>query len=274
MVSESTFVTRDGVRLYLADWPVDSPKAVCLLVHGLGEHCRRYDRVAASFNAAGIALAGFDHRGHGRSQGAKGHIPSIELALDDIDQLLERTASTYPETPLFLYGHSMGGMFVLYHAITREPELNGVIATSPHLAPGKPLPALKLSLVSFIRKLFPGLRVNNELDSAYLSHDLSVVDAYRKDPLVTPLISTSLALDILQTEKWVVEHAGAFNHPLLMLQGSEDIFNSPAMTREFAAKVPPDLVTYLEYDGKYHELHNEIGWEAILEQMTEWILAH
>ena len=120
--------------LYARGWaPKDKPKAVVALIHGLGEHTGRYAHVGAALTEKGYALLGFDLRGHGKSGGPRGHLPSSEAFMTDIDRFLEETAERYPGLPQFLYGHSLGGLLVLNYALRRKPRLAGVI--SP-LVPG------------------------------------------------------------------------------------------------------------------------------------------
>lgn len=271
---ESYWTTPDGVRLYQVDWRAEQPQAAAVLVHGLGEHCRRYDHVAWLFASSGISLYSFDLRGHGRSSGRRGHIPSLELVMDDLAHRIEQSAEENPHLPLFLYGHSMGGLIALSHALTREPDVRGVVVTCPGLAPAVPLPPAKLRLVRILRRIVPSLTVNNELASAYLSHDLTVNEAYRNDPLVSGKISTALAMDILEYGQRAIDRAADFRFPLLILQAMDDKLVSVASTRRFVERIKPEVLTYIEYQGKYHELHNEIGKEAIIAQMTSWIIDH
>ncbi|MCC7466462.1 MAG: alpha/beta fold hydrolase, partial [Saprospiraceae bacterium] len=120
-----------GLQLFAAHWPVSSPRAVIALVHGQGEHIARYDQMARWYNQHEIAVLGFDQQGYGRSEGKRGHAPSLDALLDDIGLLLEKTREQYPDLPLFLYGHSMGGGLCLNYTTRRDPDLTGLIATGP-----------------------------------------------------------------------------------------------------------------------------------------------
>jgi alpha-beta hydrolase superfamily lysophospholipase len=270
-VTELAWRVPDGVRLYAVEWRPAQPRAVAVLVHGLGEHCRRYDHVAGALTAAGIALIGFDQRGHGRSEGKRGHIPAMAKALDDIDYALTVAAERFPGLPRFTYGHSMGGMMVLDHALTRHPAIAGVICTSPGLATGQPVAPFKRVLANLLYSLAPAFTLDNGLDVENLSHDHSVVEAYKRDPLVTPLVSAALGLDILNTGPWVEEHGEDFTLPLLLMQGQGDHVVSPAATRRFAARVPTSLLTFHEFPELYHEMHNEPEKEKIMTAIITWL---
>jgi alpha-beta hydrolase superfamily lysophospholipase len=273
-VNELSWVSKDRSHFYAVEWRPARPKAAVLMVHGLGEHCRRYDPVAEAFCARNIAMLGFDLRGHGRTDGKRGHIPSMELAMQDIQHFLEETASRFPELPCFLYGHSMGGMMVLNFALQNHPPLKGVISTSPGLAPGTPVPPFKLMIANLLYSLLPDLTLPNGLDITNISHDKAVVQTYLKDPLVTPLVSARLGLDMINTGRWVEEHGEDFTLPLLLMQGTGDHLVSVDATRRFAARVPRDLITYREWEGLYHETHNEPQRAEVLGTSLDWIAAH
>jgi alpha-beta hydrolase superfamily lysophospholipase len=270
-VTELSWKTPDGVRLYAVEWRPARPRAAAVLVHGLGEHCRRYDHLAEAFSTAGIALLGFDHRGHGRSEGKRGHIPSMAKAMDDINHFLTDAGERFSGLPRFLYGHSMGGLMVLNHTLTRHAEIAGVVCTSPGLSPGQPVKPFKLFLANLLYSLMPTFTLANGLDVENLSHDRKVIEAYKNDPLVTPMVSSALGLDIINTGRWVEEHGEDFALPLLLMQGLGDHVVLPAATRRFAARVPRPLITFKELPGLYHEMHNEVEKKDIFAEMIAWM---
>ena len=269
---ESNWITPDQVNLYTRRWqPEGTCRASVVLVHGLGEHCARYDHVASALNQQGIEVSSFDHRGHGRSQGIRGHIPSFEHANQDINHFLEDAGQRNPGLPVFLYGHSMGGCMVLYFVLTRHPHIKGVICTSPGLGTTNPLPASKHALAKVLYRLAPKVTIPNGLDVENLSHDQNVVLAYKADPLNTSQVSARLGLDILNTGAWNVEHASEFDLPLLLMQGCGDYLVSPPATRKFSEGVSKHLITYREWKGLFHELHNEFEKEQVIQVILDWI---
>jgi alpha-beta hydrolase superfamily lysophospholipase len=139
-IVESNWQTPDGTRLYTREWTPDGDsRAWVVLIHGLGEHCARYDHVAEKFSANDIHTLGFDYRGHGRSDGKRGHIPAFDLILQDIAHFLSEATRQAADKPVFLYGHSMGGEVVLLYVIQRRPAIRGVICTGPSLETGVPV---------------------------------------------------------------------------------------------------------------------------------------
>jgi len=268
---EFEWQTEDGLRLYAQDWQPDTePKAAVCLVHGLGEHSGRYAHLAASLNQAGYALLAFDLRGHGKSEGQRGHTPSYEAFLNDISHLLEEAAKRYPDRPRFLYGHSLGGNLVINYALRRRPQLTGVIATGPLLRPGFEPPAWKLTLGKIMYSLWPTMSMSNEIDCQGLSRDPEVVRAYNDDPLVHDRLSARSGMDMLQSGLWALERAAEFPLPLLLMHGSADRITSPQGSREFAAQAG-DGCTLRIWDGFYHEIHNEPEQGQVFAYLLEWL---
>lgn len=272
-VQESSWTTPDGVELYVREWQPDGKcKAVVVLVHGLGEHCGRYEHVAKAFAAAGIDMLGFDLRGHGKSKGARGHA-SFENILNDIQHFLDEVKGNHPDLPSFIYGHSLGGCLVLDYCIKRKPSLAGAIVTSPGLGVATSVPPAKMMLARVMARLLPTFALDNGLDTSGLARDPEIEKAYVNDPLVHPKISARLGLDLLTTGPWVIEHAAEFSLPLLLLQGSKDRLVSPAATQEFASRVSGDI-TFKLFEGSFHELHNEPEKFETIGLMIDWINKH
>ncbi|MHC1740894.1 MAG: lysophospholipase [Anaerolineaceae bacterium] len=269
---EYSWKTKDGLNLYAKEWkPEGKVKAVVALVHGLGEHIGRYDHVAEAFGKAGYAMVGFDQRGHGKSDGVRGHEKSYEAIMDDITQNIENAKARYPGLPVFLYGHSLGGNLVLYYCLTRKPELKGVIATSPGLATAEPLPPALLAMSKILYHLGPSMQIKNGLDLSGLSRDPQVAEKYTADPLVHPFISPRLAMDMLNAGQYSIAHAAEFPLPLLLMQGTADRLVNPKKTKEFALAAPLSKITFKEWEGHYHELHNEPDKADVIQTMIAWL---
>jgi alpha-beta hydrolase superfamily lysophospholipase len=271
---EFTQQASDGIQFYFQSWmPETPPKAVICLVHGLGEHSGRYAHVAAALNDAGYALFGFDLRGHGKSGGPRGHTPSYEILMDDIDRLLDEAAARYPGLPRFLYGHSLGGNLVLNYALRRKAGLAGVVATSPAIRTATPPPGSQIALAKIMNRIRPGMQMANGLALDGLARDPEVIRAYTNDPLVHNKISVRLALEMLQAGEWALAHAAEFPLPLLLAHGSADKLTSAPASAEFAKKVPGDY-TFKLWDGFYHETHNEPEKAEVLSFMIDWLQRH
>lgn len=263
--------TSDGLELYAVDWtPNGEPKGVLCAVHGLGDHIGRFNHVAEFMNDSGYAFLGFDLRGHGKSAGKRGHAPSYDALLDDISILLDEAKVRYVNPPKFLYGHSLGGSLVLNYAMKRKPDVAGVIASGPILRPAFDPPAWKITLGNALYSLWPSFTMTNEIDTNGLSRDRDIVEAYNSDPLVHDRISVRLAVDMLNSGEWLLEHADDFKLPLLLMHGAEDPLCSPETTQQFAQGAATVCHVTL-WNGRYHEIHNELDKEQIFETMLEWM---
>ncbi len=269
---EMNWKARDGLNLFAEGWEpeVRAPKAVVCLVHGLGEHVSRYAHVAQAFGKEGYATLGMDLRGHGRADGARGHVSSIEDFMQDIDVLLEQARARYPRLPLILYGHSLGGIQVLYYGLTRKPDVKGVISTSAGLHTALESQTLKVIMAKVLGTLVPKVTLPSELETDALSRDKKVVQAYLNDPLVHDKITLGFGNIMLGVNHWTLEHASEFSLPLLLMHGKADRIAFPSSSIEFAAALK-EKCTLVLWDDGYHELHNEPEQHEVLKTMTLWM---
>ncbi len=272
MSEEFWIKAQDGIDLYARSWdPEGAAKGVVCLVHGLGEHCNRYHHVAKALNQAGYGVVAIDHRGHGQSQGPRGYSPSYETVMQDIARLIEEGKRRYPGAPVFLYGHSMGGNFVINYALRKKTGIRGVIATGPALRTAFDPPPVKIAVGRALYAIYPRLTMSNELDVNGLSRDTSVVKAYTQDPLVHDRITARLAIDILDAGLWALAHAGELSVPLLLMHGSADRLTSAKASQEFAAQAPKQFCTLKIWDGFFHEIHNEVEQKEVLDVAIHWL---
>lgn len=263
--------TFDGLSLHGQLWnPVVQAKGVVSLVHGLGEHCGRYEHVAEAFAREGFALFAFDLRGHGRSDGPRGHIPDYAALMEDVDALLAESSSSHPGLPHFLYGHSLGGNLAIHYALQHPVGLAGIIASAPLLRLAYDPPAWKTGLLQILRALRINHALNSQLDYTALSRDVNVVRTCRNDPLTHSRISPSLAVDMVQQGRWDLDHAAELPIPLLLMHGDADRITSVDATREFAAQLG-ERCTLKIWSGLFHELHNEPEKNQVIGFVTDWL---
>ena len=268
---ESGWQNSEGIRFFVRGWePNKRVKAVVILVHGLGDHTGRYAQVGKAFAAAGYALVGFDLRGHGRSGGPRGHTPSYERLLDDLSDFVAQMKARYAKKPMFIYGHSMGGNLVLNFILRRKPKLQGAIVTAPWLETAVPVPPARVAVARALDRILPGFTQPSGLETAGLSHDVRVVEAYVHDPLVHDRISVRLFTGMHDAGSWAANHAADLPMPLLLMQGTADRLVSPRAARALAEH-GGKKVTWRAWEGWYHEIHNEPQGTRVLNVMTEWM---
>jgi alpha-beta hydrolase superfamily lysophospholipase len=264
------WTNKEGIAMHGVDWHIKSPAAVVVLVHGQGEHIGRYAHVADWYNRHGLAVTGFDQQGYGRSGGARGHARGITSWMDDIEQFLHKTTERYPGLPVFLYGHSMGGAEVLNFCQERNPALAGLIATSPLIRLAFVTPKLKVLAGKVMRRFMPTLTLPTGLAAQFISHDPEVVNAYLHDRLVHGKVSASGGLALLEMSDRLDKCDPVFQVPTLIMHGSDDRITSAAASAAFCTRAKGD-VTWREWEGLWHEMHNEPQKEQLFEYTLAWM---
>lgn len=272
--SNFTLTALNGQPLYGRVWSPARPKAVIALIHGLGEHSGRYTHVAAEFNHSGYAVLACDLPGHGKTAGPRGVTPPFDQLSESCAGLLAEAEQRYPGKPRFLYGHSLGGTIVLYYTIRRNPQIAGVVSTSPALRLGGNPQRAKVAFGKLIGRLAPNIVMVNGLERQALSRDPQVVAAYADDPLVHDRVSARLGIGGIEAGAWLLAHAAEFPQvPLLLVHGTADRITSAAGTEEFASRLKGDVILKL-WPGLYHETHNEPEKTAVLCDNIAWLDAH
>ena len=213
-----------------------------------------------------------DLRGHGKSEGKRGHIPSYESFLDDISILEEEARKRFPGKKIFLYGQSLGGNLVLNYVLRRQPKVKGVIATSPWLKLAYEPPPIKIFFARILNKLTPALTLPSGLDTKAISRDPAVVHAYENDPLIHNRISSHMYLNIVESGKSALARAQKFTLPLLITHGSGDRITSAETSKQFADCAAGNC-TYKLWTGLYHETHNEPEKDKVIAFLISWLNA-
>ncbi len=269
--TEGTFNGFEGLELYYQRWrPEGEAKAVLAVVHGFGEHSARYGNVVDCFAPKGYAVYAFDHRGHGRSPGPRGYINDFAELRGDVKAFLEFVHEQEPERPVFLLGHSMGGLVALEYVLHHPEGLVGVVASGPMLAQAGVSPFLVLAS-KVLSRVLPRFALATGLDTAALSRDVAVVDAYVNDPLVHGLGTPRLATELTKAFEWTQAHAADLSIPCLIVHGSADRLISPEGSRVFYEHVTFADKERRVYEGHYHEVFNDVGKEQVLADVEAWV---
>lgn len=263
---------RADVQLRYSAWVPERAAAVLLIVHGLADHSRRYDHVGRALAAHGISTWAFDQRGHGRSGGRRGHADRFSQLLQDLGAFRAHVARhTDPGAPLFLLGHSLGGLVTLRYLQETPGAVVGAIVVSPWLATAMRLPRWKVGLAAVLERIAPALPVPAEIPAEYLSHDPAVVRSYRDDPLVHDRITPRLFAEVAAAMDHAGRHANRIGIPLLFLLAGEDRIVDTERSRAVAASIDGAEVHVL--DGLYHEVLNEPGAAIQIDSIADWIRA-
>ena len=252
--------------LFRRGWIPEHARASVLVVHGFGEHSGRYEHVGRWLAQRGFAVHAYDHRGHGRSAGRRCHVDRFGEYLDDLAAVLERVRSDAPELPLFLIGHSMGGLVVAAFARERSPSASGIVLSGAALA--LPEGKTRIRIARLIRAVFPRLRLAAGLDLAGLSTDPRVLEAYLADPLVERKMTASHAVELLAAVERTGGGGADVALPLLVLHGGDDPICAPGGSERFAAAARK--ARFIRYPGLRHEIFNEPRFEDVLADVASF----
>ncbi|MEU2348649.1 lysophospholipase [Modestobacter sp. NPDC049651] len=260
---------------YWQAWTPPAPVGVVALVHGLHEHGGRYAHVAERLARAGYAVSAVDHPGHGRSPGTRGNIGSMAATVDGVDRLVRQAADGHPGLPVFVYGHSMGGLIALqYLTGTPDRRVRGAVISAPALDTGASATAVQRLLSPVISRLLPDLGVL-ALDAEAISRDPAVVAAYRSDPLNhTGKVRARTGHEMVATGAALPERLARLTMPLLVVHGGADRLVPAAASEVVPARAGSADVTRTVYPGLFHEPHNEPEQEQVLDDVVGWLDAH
>jgi acylglycerol lipase len=267
---EHVLTTGDGLDLFAQCWVTATPKAVIALVHGIAEHSSRYRHAGEFLAGRGYTVYTFDLRGHGRSPGKRILFQHIDQHRDDVGKFLAWVQEAAGDLPLFLFGHSMGGLVVSYYVLTQRPTLHGVILSAPAVKLDSVSPLL-VAAARLLAKVMPALPFR-QLEFAAISRDPVVLEENKNDPLIyhggIPVV-TGLAM--ARAVDYVQQHMADFDLPLLILHGTADRMVTPAGSQQLYDRAATPDKTLKLYDGLYHELLNEPEKEEILAEMVAWL---
>lgn len=268
---ESTRPGGAGVVLHTVEWSPDDGEVVAdvVLVHGYGEHSGRYAPVAEVLTGAGVRVHALDLRGHGRSSGLRrGDIDSFDRIVDDVDAYV---ASVGGDLPLFLYGHSMGGLAVVRLAERDDSRFAGLVITSPALATAGSIPAPLVAAANVIGRIAPGLRTI-ALDGDAISRVQAIRDDYDRDPLnFRGKLTARTGREMNVAMGAALAEASRITCPVLLLHGEADTLTAPEGSARLAAALGSADVTHRTWPGAYHELHHEPERDEVLASIVEWI---
>lgn len=269
-----TLRTRDDLELALFRWRVQAPRATCLLVHGYAEHTGRYGALAEALAAQGVETWAVDLRGHGRSPGRRADVRLFAEYIEDVLRLSDRIREERPDALRLVFGHSMGGTIALRFALEHPDRVDLLVLSAPLLRLTVPPPAWLDAVATFLARVAPHLPAQR-LDPAVLSRDPAEVEAYRNDPLVySGWVKARMGHELVRSGPPLLERAAALRVPTLIVHGAADRLNDPEASRELAAKLGSDDVTFRAYPGGYHELLNDLDRATVLEDLLTWLRAH
>ncbi|MDF1565397.1 MAG: lysophospholipase [Deltaproteobacteria bacterium] len=266
------FEAPDGTRLFWRSVVPAEVKARIVLVHGYSDHSGRYPHVIEAFADRGFAVHAFDYRGHGKSEGRRGHVGRFGEFVSDLSTFVARVRAEITDSaPLFVVAHSHGGLITLRWLLDRPSGLTGAVLTCPFLALGFEPPALKVLAARVIGKIIPHLPLGNELEAENLTRDEAFQEETRNDPLYGHTTTPSWFTQMQQVQEEVKRRASEIVTPLLILQAEADTIVSPEASRKLFDALSVRDKEWESYEGMRHEIYREIGREAPIERTLAWL---
>lgn len=269
------FKTKDGMKLHYEHWSPSVHHGTIVLVHGLGDHCGRYAPFVNYFTKKGYRLFIYDQRGHGRSEGKRVFAEQFDIFLRDLfDYLRFSLNGSLLETPLFLVGHSFGGQMALNFLAEHPLLFRAACVSSPNIEITLPIPTWQDMMSRKVGRWWPTFKLKGLSRPEWLSHDPGVVQNFLQDPLVCDHVTVGMGREILENLEELFDLCPRIKTPLLLLHGSEDRYCSPSATERFFKELRLDQKRLNVYEGKYHELLNEVEKENVYKDIEDWFMAH
>ncbi len=271
---EDTFVANNHT-IYCQRWqPPSTAKGVLLIAHGLAEHSGRYARVAEYFVNHGYAVCALDHIGHGKSDGKRCHIKRFSDFTETLTIFLGKIKTWIPDSPVFLIGHSMGGLISAAYLLQNQNAFRGCILSGPAIKASEQPSAALMLLNRIISVLVPTLGMM-KLAADGVSRDPVEVKAYIEDPLVhTGKVSSRMVAELFKTMSEVQTNAAAITLPVLLLHGGEDKLAAPESSTFLNEHVGSKDKKLIIYDGLYHEIFNEPERDQVFADVLAWLDEH
>jgi lysophospholipase len=264
----------DGIQRDIHIWEPEIPKAVFLTVHGLMDHGGNYKNLGLGLKDHGFATVSHDQHGH--DQKRKAHIPRFNVFLDDLELMLSWVKASYERVPIFIVGHSMGGLILTHYGIKRyqaDPIVKGFILSSPGYKNSLKTSGLLIMMGKLLSVLAPKTTVPIEDLRPHVTRDKAEYERMREDErdgFQATKASARLAAEFLKAQDWVPEHISDWKYPLLSIVPGNDKLVDGDATRVLISKIDKGLVTEAYYPDNYHESFNEINRKEVFARIAEW----
>lgn len=268
-------VNADGQYLFCRYWkPEGTPKALVFVSHGAGEHCGRYDELAQMLVGLELLVFAHDHVGHGQSEGERMVVSDFHVFIRDVLQHVDTVQKDYPELPVFLLGHSMGGAITILTAAEKPGYFSGMVLISPLvLANPESATTFKVLAAKVLNLVLPNMSLG-PIDSSVLSRNKTEVDLYNTDPLICRAgLKVCFGIQLLNAVSRVERALSKLTVPFLLLQGSADRLCDSKGAYLLMESAKSQDKTLKIYEGAYHVLHKELPevTNSVFHEINMWI---
>jgi alpha-beta hydrolase superfamily lysophospholipase len=267
---ESSLDAGGGITLHLEQVIPERPRAHVVMVHGYAAHAGLYRHVTQVLAADGLAVTGFDCRGHGRSSGRRGYATRFTDFLDDLDRVVARVRESAPHLPLYLVGHSHGATIVLDAVLSRRQRPDRMVLAAPWLELAMKVPRWKRTLGALTARFWPTLALANGIRAEDITRNPEVIANFWKDPLVHHVATARWFAEATAAQQRILASAAQLDVPCLVLLAGADRIVVNDASSSLAAHAPR-FIRLHRFDGLFHELFLEPEWPEVLKEIRRFL---
>ncbi|HEY5751195.1 MAG TPA: lysophospholipase [Chryseolinea sp.] len=266
----ATFDVSNGLKVFYRHWkPADSPKAVMVIVHGFNSHSGYYQWTANQLADSGYETYALDLRGRGNSDGERFYIADMNEFVDDVDQLVSIVKVAHPALPVFVLGHSAGGVLSCLYMLAHQDRVNGFICES--FAYQVPAPDFAIAVLKGLSHLAPHAHVL-KLKNEDFSRDAAVVEAMNNDPLIAHEVQpTRTVQQLAVSDERLKKEFSSIQIPLFIIHGSKDKATNPSGSEFFYQQASSTDKALKIYEGHYHDMLNDVDKEVVMADILAWL---
>ncbi len=276
----ATFTTQtmqasDGLCLRSFAWqPTQMPvRGVVVITHGIRDYALRYQRFAEQLTKQGFAVFAQDLRGHAHSGGERQRFDSMARMVEDTDLMVNVAKQRFPKVPLYVYGHSLGGLITARYSLDHADKLSGVVLSGAALQRPHSVSGFSAGLAKTVAWVAPGLKVV-QVDDREFSKDKNVMAALAIDPLISrDKLPAATAAATLNAIADVQQRMGQLKLPLMVIYGTSDSVNPIEGSQALVQAATSKDKTLKSYPGVYHDMLNEPERDQIAADIIAWLVA-
>ncbi|MFA4875608.1 MAG: lysophospholipase [bacterium] len=262
-----------GLVYYYQHWIPQDPRALVVYVHGFGDHIGRACGLVGRLVELDCACALFDQRGHGRSEGRRGHIDRFMDWVDDLASFIHFSrGEVAPEVPVFIVATSLGALIGINYLLTHAAPIAGMVTLGAAISPTVSVPEWKKRIGQRLARLMPLFSIDNGVLIEELTRDETEMNALMNDELFHRRVTLWAGQEILANVALTQNMACRIHVPMLMLAGGDDRVCDPAASVSFAKALSSTERYYQLYSGMYHDLLHDTGKEQVMDDVAGWIL--
>ena len=269
----STFESKSGLKIFTRTWlPVENARGVIVIVHGLNSHSGYYQWVAEQFTALNYAVYALDLEGRGNSEGERFFVQSIYDYVNEVDQLVDIAKADHQDLPIFMLGHSAGGVIACIYSLEHQEKINGLICES--FAYQVPAPDFALTVLKGLSHIAPHLHTI-KLKNEDFSRNPEAVEVMNNDTLIANESQPSKTMEqLVIADERLKKEFSLIKLPVLILHGTKDKATKHSGSEFFYENAGASDKTLKLYEGHYHDLLNDVDKEKVMADIQKWVIEH